>query len=302
MNSVPDGNQMVCTIKDLDKVEGEATANNRKGKLIFFYEWNLELKWEGLLAGDDTAHQGKITIPNLSEENDMEDIEITISIEKNDEESNKLKSFMYNVGRDKIRQQLGVYLKDLKEEYSKGLILPSKDATGKAAVKPDAVKTFASGFNKSCNINNNKKPQEEKPLGYQLDVKSLNIKEKFQCRASELYNALTTVEMVMAFTRGPVTMEPIKGGEFKLFGGNVEGKFQELVPYSKIAQTWRLRSWPSGHYSNVTIEIEEKNDYTSFKLTQTGVPTAEADATRVNWERYYINSIKQTFGFGSFLV
>lgn len=26
-------------------MDGEASANNRKAKLIFFYEWTLHLKW-----------------------------------------------------------------------------------------------------------------------------------------------------------------------------------------------------------------------------------------------------------------
>ena len=34
-------------IEEVEKCEGEARANNRKGKLIFFYEWNLTLKWKG---------------------------------------------------------------------------------------------------------------------------------------------------------------------------------------------------------------------------------------------------------------
>jgi len=36
-----------CEITDLTKMEGEATANNRKGKLIFFYEWVLTGSWQG---------------------------------------------------------------------------------------------------------------------------------------------------------------------------------------------------------------------------------------------------------------
>lgn len=36
-----------CEITELSKVEGEASINNRKGKLIFFYEWNLKAKWKG---------------------------------------------------------------------------------------------------------------------------------------------------------------------------------------------------------------------------------------------------------------
>lgn len=66
-------------ITEIDKCEGEASANNRKGKLIFFYEWNIVLKWKGkLLTGSGADHEGKITIPNLSEENDMSEIDVTI--------------------------------------------------------------------------------------------------------------------------------------------------------------------------------------------------------------------------------
>ena len=34
-------------IEEVDKCDGEARANNRKGKLIFFYEWEIVLKWKG---------------------------------------------------------------------------------------------------------------------------------------------------------------------------------------------------------------------------------------------------------------
>ncbi len=36
-----------CEITEVSKVEGEASINNRKGKLIFFYEWNLKAAWGG---------------------------------------------------------------------------------------------------------------------------------------------------------------------------------------------------------------------------------------------------------------
>jgi hypothetical protein len=31
----------------VNKCDGEATANNRKAKLIFFYEWVIQAEWEG---------------------------------------------------------------------------------------------------------------------------------------------------------------------------------------------------------------------------------------------------------------
>jgi len=38
-----------CVIKELTKIEGEASANNRKAKLFFFYEWELTASWNGKL-------------------------------------------------------------------------------------------------------------------------------------------------------------------------------------------------------------------------------------------------------------
>lgn len=66
--------------------------SNRKGKLIFFYEWNVKLKWKGTLTPEDpptdtnddkeeeppTEYSGEIEIPNLSEENDPEDIDVSV--------------------------------------------------------------------------------------------------------------------------------------------------------------------------------------------------------------------------------
>ena len=37
----------MVVVEEVEKVEGEARANNRKGKLIFFYEWEITLKWKG---------------------------------------------------------------------------------------------------------------------------------------------------------------------------------------------------------------------------------------------------------------
>ena len=34
------------SVTEMSKCEGEARANNRKAKLIFFYEWDIEFKWK----------------------------------------------------------------------------------------------------------------------------------------------------------------------------------------------------------------------------------------------------------------
>lgn len=67
-----------CKISEVEKCEGEAVANNRKGKLIFFYEWNIILKWKCPTAEKEKSKiEGKINIPNLSEENDISEVDVS---------------------------------------------------------------------------------------------------------------------------------------------------------------------------------------------------------------------------------
>lgn len=124
-----DGN-LTAKIIEFDKLEGEATCNNRKGKIIYFYEWNLVMVWHGRILNDDGGKEkikGKITIPNLSEENSIDEIDITITVDESNSKSEILKSFMYKIGRDKIRGQIDKYITSLKNDYAKKLILPKKD-------------------------------------------------------------------------------------------------------------------------------------------------------------------------------
>ncbi|KAG5895578.1 hypothetical protein JTB14_002340 [Gonioctena quinquepunctata] len=284
-------------ISQVEKLEGEASASNRKGKLIFFYEWDIVLKWEGQLKdGTDRKLSGQIKIPNLSEENDVSELDIQITVTDEDEEGTKLKNIMLNSGRDLIRSQLAKYLSGLKEEFSKGMILPKKDE-----VKPDSVKNLTSGFNKKINMEPIQK-KETKQIGLKIDTKTIKETNKFQCTAQEFYDALTRIEMVTAFTRGHVKLDPVKGGKFELFGGNIIGTFEELVPTKKIVQQWRYKQWPQGHYSKVTIGIDQKNDHTEVTLEQIGVPSGEYDTTKQNWHRYYWDAMKQAFGFGAFFT
>ncbi|KAI8421484.1 hypothetical protein MSG28_009537 [Choristoneura fumiferana] len=289
-------NGIDCKITELEKLDGEASANNRKGKLIFFYEWDIKLKWEGRLSGGSEVTKGEVHIPNLSEENDVSEVDMTVTIKGSGEEAQRVKAFMHNIGKKQIRVQLEEYIRSLKEEFSKGLILPKK---GESSVKPDNVSTITSGFNKKIVMDPVIAPKKE--VGCKLDTKSIEISEKFQCRGKEFYDALTRIEMVTAFTQGHVKMEAEKGGKFALFGGNITGEFRELVPGKKISQYWRYKQWPDQHFSEVTISIDEKDDHTLVTVKQDLIPSAEVEQTRENWKRYYFESIKRAFGFGAFL-
>uniref|UniRef100_A0A1B6MUF2 Activator of Hsp90 ATPase AHSA1-like N-terminal domain-containing protein n=1 Tax=Graphocephala atropunctata TaxID=36148 RepID=A0A1B6MUF2_9HEMI len=283
-------------LTEMDKIEGEAVANNRKGKLIFFYEWDLTISWKGKLNGGEFQEvEGKIHIPNLSEENDVSEVEVNISLKETSSEGDIIKEFLYHQGRDRIRESLEEYIVSLKKEFSKGMILPKKGEED----QDKQMSNLSSGFNKKVQVNH--EGNNEATKGVKIETSILKMSQKFQCTGSELYRALTVPEMVIAFTNGPVKLEPQKGGKFELFGGNIYGEFIELVDDRKIVQKWRSKRWPSEHFSTVTLEIDQKQDHTELTVTQTSVPKSEAEATKENWTRYYWDPIKRTFSFGSFL-
>ena len=111
---------------------GEARANNRKAKLIFFYEWEIVLKWKGNANGKDNEIKGKVTIPNMSEEHDdMKDVDIDITVTegKSSPEGHLLKEMMRKgLGAKTIREKLQNYVDALKTEYSQDIILPGKNS------------------------------------------------------------------------------------------------------------------------------------------------------------------------------
>lgn len=286
-----------CEITEVTRLEGEATANNRKAKLIFFYEWDIRADWSGKLKNDTTKYKGKLDVPNLSEENSAEDIDVNVSVEDSSDTAYRVKEFMRCEGMKTIQQQLGEYIKCLKEEFSQGIILPTKDnqqvvaeqktSSGQNVAKQEMNKTINGNQGHAIRATDD------------IPCKTLKAREEFICSAEDLYRTLTTKELMLAFTNSEVVCETDPLGDFSLYSGFVNGQFVELVPNKKIVQKWRLKTWPESHYSEVTIEFEAKGDSTMLNLTQKHVPEKEYDSTQDGWNRHYWARIKQIFGYGA---
>lgn len=304
-------------IDEVEKCEGEARANNRKAKLIFFYEWEIVLLWHVTWDQDKDGPEikGKITIPNLSEEHtDLKDVDIEVSVTSTgaSDKSRKVKEYLRkDGGAQVIRETLRKYVDSLKSEYSQGLILPKAGVDGAATMGPKttAPPTTASPTVKAAAVPNGQKMAENAQalknmdLSCPISVDIIQMEQRFKCTGQEIYNTLTQKEMLQIFTGSAVKLNEAKKGEaFELLDGNIQGQFLELQPFSKIVQKWRLKSWPAAHFSVVTLEIEQGTEETTLTLTQKNVPSKEVEVTRQGWERYYWDAIKRTFGFGAMLL
>jgi len=287
---------MSVTITEVSKCEGDAVVNNRKAKLIFIYDLVVELAWEGRCAGSDQVVKGKVEIPNLSEENDLHEIVIDVSLVEPTSGSvpEKLKTMMRNKGTEVIQDKISNYLTSLRSDFSQGLILPTKGAN----MNVTSVKGKTE-LNKTSSYHPPK--QEAKSSGVKIVTKQLTMQEEFKCTAYELYRVFTVQDMVQAFSQGPAEIVAEPNGKIQMLDTNVSGKFLSLTPPDRLQFTWRFKSWPAEHFSTVTIQLEQTNDSTKLSMTQDGVPEAELERTRGGWQRYYFDAIKRTFGFGAIL-
>uniref|UniRef100_A0A8C4TR97 Activator of Hsp90 ATPase AHSA1-like N-terminal domain-containing protein n=1 Tax=Falco tinnunculus TaxID=100819 RepID=A0A8C4TR97_FALTI len=261
---VVEGEAGRCEISDLKHVEGEASCNSRKGKLIFFYEWNLRLSWKGTVKESGEKHKGSVEIPNLSEENEVDDTEINISKKKG--EGDVLKDLMRTEGTTKVRQALRDYLKALK--------------TGKLNQYVRYVFYSDSVLPQSLDI-----------VGVKIPTVKIFMREIFNSSADELYSIFTTKELVQKFSKCPAVIEAEKGGKLQMFGGCVSGEYAELVPSQRIVLKWRCGSWPEEHYATVALIFKAMAAQTELQLECKGVPVSNEDSTRQCWKKQYFEEI-----------
>ncbi|XP_029973320.1 activator of 90 kDa heat shock protein ATPase homolog 1 [Salarias fasciatus] len=282
-----------CEVTEVSKLEGEASINNRKGKLIFFYEWNLKATWTGK-SKTGVKYKGTVEVPNLSDENDMEDLDISVSLNKEEPET-PLTSLMKTKGAEKVREALGSYVGFLKTEFTQGMILPTANGvakpqtTSQSKAKLDKTQISSSGSGTAAPVN----------TGVKIPTCKFSMRETFLTSPAELYRVFLNQEMVQAFTRGAATVEAERGGKFRMLDGNICGEFTELVPDEKIVMKWRYNNWPCEHYATVSMQLLDRSSETELKVECRGVPDSQEEQTKEGWKRYYFQAIKQTFGFGA---
>lgn len=305
VGKVFDGPEGTCRVSEASYITGEASANNRKAKLIFFYEWEIVLRWTGVAAGGSPEVSGELVLPNLSEENEVEEVEVRVTTDKQDKHSQQLKELMLREAPPPIRGCLREYVRCLKEEYSAGLILqrsPEPPSSSSSSSKlPLAAADQLVGPTSAVSL----QPKTSKPasrkstdLGCPIHTTKLTLIEEFLASVEDIYNCFTTTELVQQFTRSEAKVDARKGGTFSMLNSEITGEFVE-VDSNKIVQKWRRKGWPEGHHSTVTISLTQESHGTKLRLLQTDVPEDDAERTREGWKRYIFNNIKTTFGYGT---
>ncbi|VDM44841.1 unnamed protein product [Toxocara canis] len=282
---------------EFSKIEGEATANNRKAKLIFLFEWNIELSFTVKVAGSDIEYKGHIEIPNLSDENEADEVDVTLSLDTAGPHDAEIRHLFNNEVTAFVRKQMAVYIRELKEEFSKGLILPTDRSKpqvitkGKTNIAHPTVDKKAFQNHVSC--------KNGIVAAGDIEVESISLSENFKIQPDRLWEVLTEPELVKKWSGGNTQIDLRVGGEFSMFNSMVTGSFLRIEQNKELDMKWRLKSYPSGHYANMRFILEDEGDSTKIRVEATGVPRGQRDDTENGIRRYYLQSISRTFGFGA---
>lgn len=305
-----DGTLIKITEDDI-KLTGEATINQRKGKIIPAYELDLTLKWKGTDA-ESNEGSGDIKVPYISEENHDEDPEVQISVTAGDAPAEKMRTLIVQHGRPLIYKAIGTFVKELSVG---GPLKPGSASAAAAEAEAMSAATAAAAANKAASAPPTSAEDKTSPATTNTSTnvkknasnRSIEITESFYASCKDLYDCFTDTNRVRAFTGSDAEINANPGGTFSMFGGSIEGTFRELKPYSSIDMDWRFNSWPDGATSRVIITLEEKEKgAVTLLLKQSGIPDADRygnhdvlNMTQSGWKQQVLLRIRQVFGFGA---
>ncbi|KAK4378062.1 hypothetical protein RND71_004358 [Anisodus tanguticus] len=294
-----EGNLKIRT-KKLEKLEGEAYVNIRKGKIIPGYELNLILSWEGEVKDSVVKIEGNVELPYIADENADEDPEIKVTVKDEGPIGKRLKDAFIEKGKPFVLEQVKAYVNAMAKggpakdeaEVKKVVKKPVGAAGNVAAPAVTAVEEKAKVVEK----------EEKKKEGF----KTITMTEKFSCRAKDLFEILMDENRWKGFTQSNARISKEVGGEFSIFDGSVTGTNVELQEGRLIVQKWRFGNWPDGIQSMVRITFEEpQSGVTVVKLTHTDVPEEDrygnstvVENTERGWRDLIFHRIRAVFGFG----
>ena len=123
-------------------------------------------------------------------------------------------------------------------------------------------------------------------------MKSLHQTYLIQASPEEVFEALTVPEIMEEWSGFQAEMDPVEGGKFSLWGGDIHGT-NTLVKPHRIVQEWYGGDWDEP--STVTFDIIASPDGTIVELDQKNIPENEFEAIETGWEKYYLGQVQGLF-------
>jgi activator of HSP90 ATPase len=124
-------------------------------------------------------------------------------------------------------------------------------------------------------------------------MKTINLTILFDGNVDEIYDALINPRTLTKITGGKATNNQKEGGKFSAWDDYIQGNNIILIPGKKIVQKWTCADFPSGHFTEVTIEFKKKSEkQTELIFTQTNVPDDFYEDIKEGWNHFYFEPIQ----------
>lgn len=271
-------------VVSVEKVTGDVAVCQRKGRLRHNFDLNISLTWKYLEC------VGQVTITDFMSDTDSKGFEFSAKGVTNPEVNEMINGAL----RDRLWDELQKFAEELIEVQGKDLIVPTATADANEPVSSEVREQFKAGTASSSQVEAN----EPKPSATK-DWKSTII---FQASVDDLFRALTDPQLVQMWSRGPLQGSlSVPNTPFTLFSGAVNGRVLEYDSAKhSLKWTWKLSAWSVESTVSIQINKAASGD-AEVSISQTGIPRDQFEVTTGNWEKYYWNPIKATFGYGSFL-
>lgn len=232
--------------KQVEKVDGEAYVNVRKGKIIPGYEISVSLSWEGEAKDADGKSllkvDGMLEIPYIADENADEDPEVRVTVKDEGPIGKRLKEAFVSKGKPIVLEKVRVYVENMAKGGPAKDELEVKKTSTKSASPASATVAASAAASQT-----KKDTKKEVKKGF----KTISLTEKFNCRAKDMYEILMDENRWKGFTQSNAKISREVGGQFSLFDGSITGTNEELQEGKLIVQKWRFGNWADGIHSKV---------------------------------------------------
>jgi activator of HSP90 ATPase len=129
-----------------------------------------------------------------------------------------------------------------------------------------------------------------------MPAPSIHHDVTFEASPKEVFAELLDADRFAAFTGAPAAIDPVEGGSFSLFGGQILGRNIELVDGERVVQAWRVAHWEPGVYSLIRFELRASGAGTELGFDQWGHPTDAHDDLDAGWHTMYWEPMRSHLG------
>jgi uncharacterized protein YndB with AHSA1/START domain len=117
----------------------------------------------------------------------------------------------------------------------------------------------------------------------------------FSATPTQVYEALVNSAQHSKLTGAAAEIDAQVGGLWSAYGGKISGVNVELVPGTRIVQTWRAGNWPAGVHSLVRFELSAEGKGTKLVLDHDALVDEHATHIDGGWKNMYWEPMHKFF-------